>query len=508
MPTPTTRRRRAGFAAALLAGTALAGFAATFRPETGYAQPAAAAPIDAARAAPAALPGFGDLVAKVRPAVVTITTTARPQQAAERGSPFPPGSEQDRMFGRYFGGRGQAAPRPSLHALGSGFVVDDAGHVVTNNHVVANATEVRVTLADGRELPARIIGRDARTDLAVLQVEAGGGAPIPHLALGDSDAVRVGDWVVAVGNPFGLGGTVTAGILSARGRDIGSGPYDDYLQVDAPINSGNSGGPLFAHDGSVVGVNTAIFSPTGGSVGIGFAIPSDLVKRVVAQLERNGTVERGYLGAMTQAVTPGLASALKLDKPDGALVAEVEQDGPAARAGLQPGDVVTALAGTAVHGPRDLARAVAEQHPGNEAKLEVRRDGGDRTLTVQIAVLKDQANGPDAAPGGPQAENGGQVGIALGALTDEARDALGLAAGSRGVVVAGIRPDSPAAEAGLRPGDVLQAVGGRTVGSPEEAVAAIRAAARTADGAVALRVLRDGQGRFVALQAPRPARAG
>ena len=509
MPTPTTtRRRRAAFAAALLAGTALSGFAAIVRPDIGHAQPAAAAaPIDAAKAAPAALPGFGDLVAKVRPAVVTITTTARPQQAAERGSPFPPGSEQDRMFGRYFGGRGQDAPRPSVHALGSGFVVDDAGHVVTNNHVVANATEVRVTLADGRELPARIVGRDARTDLAVLQVDAKGGAPIPHLALGDSDAVRVGDWVVAVGNPFGLGGTVTAGILSARGRDIGSGPYDDYLQVDAPINSGNSGGPLFAQDGTVVGVNTAIYSPTGGSVGIGFAIPSDLVKRVVAQLEQNGTVERGYLGAVTQAVTPGLASALKLAKPDGALVAEVEQDGPAARAGLQPGDVVTALSGTAVHGPRDLARAVADQRPGSDAKVEVRRDGADRTLTVQVVALKDQAAGQQAA-GGPQAENGGQIGIALGALNAEARNALGLPADSRGAVVAGVRPDSPASEAGLRPGDLLQAVGGQAVNTPEEAVAAIRAAERANDGAVALRVLRDGQGRFVAIQTPHPARAG
>ena len=306
------RRRNAAFAAVLLAGTALGGVAtgwapafaegAVQAPQGGQIQPAAAVVAPAMQG----LPGFADLVAKVRPAVVTITAIEKPQQQAEAGSPFPPGSPQDRMFRRYFGAP-EGGPRGGVaEALGSGFLVDAEGHVVTNNHVVKDAASVKVTLDDGRELPARIVGRDERTDLALLKIDAGGN--LPFLKLGDSDKARPGDWVVAVVNPFGLGGTVTAGVVSARGRDIGAGPYDDFLQVDAPINRGNSGGPLFAQDGTVIGVNTAIFSPSGGSVGIGFAIPSNIVQTVVAQLEKNGHVERGFLGASTQPVTATMAT--------------------------------------------------------------------------------------------------------------------------------------------------------------------------------------------------------
>jgi serine protease Do len=295
---PRSRIQRSAFAAALLTATALSGFAAWRIAPAFAAVPQSQAagapttPIDVGRPAAQALPGFADLVQRVRPAVVTITTTMH-QPGVKQSSPFPPGSPQDRMFGQYFGAPKQSEGQ-TVHALGSGFLVDAKGDIVTNDHVVKNATDVHVTLSDGRELPAKVVGEDPRTDLAVLKVTSD--KPLPHLALGDSDAARVGDWVVAVGNPFGLGGTVTAGILSARGREIGQGPYDDFLQIDAPINRGNSGGPLFSQDGTVIGVNTAIYSPSGGSVGIGFAIPSSVVKQVVVQLEEHGKVERGWLG--------------------------------------------------------------------------------------------------------------------------------------------------------------------------------------------------------------------
>ncbi|MBY0336645.1 MAG: trypsin-like peptidase domain-containing protein [Acetobacteraceae bacterium] len=389
MITATFRRRRALLAATLLGGSSLAGLAFwNGHPATAQtAPPAIAVPGQAANAPTA---GFADLVARVRPAVVTITASGR-QEAQPARSPFQPGSEQDQMFRRFFGEEGRPQPGPRARregaALGSGFVVDAEGHVVTNNHVIQGASQVMVTLDDGRELPARVVGRDPRTDLALLKVEAG--APLPWLNLGDSDRARPGDWVVAVGNPFGLGGTVTAGILSARGRNIGQGPYDDFLQVDAPINSGNSGGPLFALDGSVIGVNTAIFSPTGGSVGIGFAIPSGMVRQVVADLKANGRVERGFLGISTQPVSRPVAEALSLPRPEGAMVAEVTPGSPAARAGLRPGDVVRAVDGSPVREPRDLARLIAGKRPGEQATLSVRRDGQDRDLRAALDPLQD-----------------------------------------------------------------------------------------------------------------------
>ncbi|WP_237217516.1 trypsin-like peptidase domain-containing protein, partial [Falsiroseomonas oryziterrae] len=325
--TPIRSRARAALLGILLGTTALTGFAVA------QAVPDTAAPaVTLTRAAPAA--GFADLVKAVRPAVVTVVAT---DIAARAGMPnMRPGRER------------------GARSMGSGFVIDAGGFIVTNNHVVEGAQRLTVKLDDGREMPARLVGRDPRTDIALLKVEAG--APLPFVRLGDSSKAEVGDWVVAMGNPFGLSGTVTTGVVSATGRDIGAGPYDDFIQVDAPINQGNSGGPLFAQDGTVIGVNTAIFSPTGGSVGIGFAVPSNLVSRVVADLRSTGTVERGFLGVSTQAVDNAMASALKLGETRGALVAGVERDGPAAKAGLRPGDVVTAVAGQPVRNPRDLAR--------------------------------------------------------------------------------------------------------------------------------------------------------
>ena len=486
--------RRPGLAAALLAGTALGGLGASFAPAAAQVAPAlVAAPSTAvpSAAAPsvAAMAGFGDLVSRVRPAVVTITSTGRINADPSAND------DEGAMPGR----NGPARPGAGTStALGSGFLVDAQGHVVTNNHVVAGASKVVVTLDDGRELDAKVIGRDPRTDLAVLQVDAGKG--LPFLSLGDFDRARPGDWVVAMGNPFGLGGSVTAGIVSARGRDIGAGPYDDFLQVDAPINRGNSGGPLFGTDGTVLGVNTAIFSPSGGSIGIGFAIPSNVVKTVMAELEAHGRVERGFLGVSTQRIDPAMAAALKLPKAEGALVADVQADGPAAAAGLRPGDVVTALNGAPVHDPRALARQVAALHPGVTADLAVERDGASRTLSLKTAALPEQTADAGPAAHAPGGNSGGKVGLALAPLDDNARQEMNVPAEVKGAVIAAVRPGSPANEAGLRAGDVLLSVGTRAVASPSDAVKAI-AGREDGNGALALRVLRDGRSLFVVIRA-------
>jgi len=498
MTNPASRRRRTGLAAVLLAGTALT---AVFFPGQAPLAQSPAISVPAIAAAPANGPAsFADLVERVRPAVVTITATAEtPRQVR---APFAQGDEQERNFRRFFGspegqgpGQGQQPERRG-GAMGSGFIVDAAGYIVTNNHVVQDAGSIKVTLDDGRDLQARIVGRDPRTDLALLKVESP--TALPFLALGDSDRARPGDWVVAVGNPFGLGGTVTAGIVSARGRDIGAGPYDDFLQIDAPINSGNSGGPLFAQSGEVVGVNTAIFSPSGGSVGIGFAIPSNMVKQVVAQLKEHGRVERGFLGAATQPVTPALAQAMKLPVAAGALVATVETDSPAAKAGLRAGDVVTAVGGKAISTPRDLARAIGDARPGSTVELAVRRDGAAQDVRVTLAALRDGQERASAE----QPSNRGQVGIALAPLNEQVRQQLRIPAGTEGAVIAEVRPDSPAAQAGLKPGDVIVSVGATEVKDPEAAVRAIREATATPGSAVAMRILRDGRGAFVAVQVP------
>jgi serine protease Do len=479
---------------ALLAATAMSGVG-VWRVAPAFAQSSVehTAPIDVGHPAAQALPGFADLVQKVGPAVVTISSTMREQADDEEGSPFQPGSPQQHQFQQFFG-TPQQGPAQVVHALGSGFIVDAQGHIVTNNHVVNNATNIEVTLADGRKLPAKVIGVDPKTDLAVLQVKSS--TPLPHLALGDSSAARVGDWVVAVGNPFGLGGTVTAGILSARGRQIGEGPYDDFLQIDAPINRGNSGGPLFAQNGTVIGVNTAIYSPSGGSVGIGFAIPSNEVKQVISQLETNGKVERGWLGVSAQAVSPAMASALHLPTQNGALVAEVQPDSPAAVSGIQPGDVITQVGTQAVNDPRVLAQIVADIHSGTEENVTVRRDGQDKTIPVTIEALRDGGNGHQAMAA---ADHGAKLGLALAPLDDQARQQMNLDANQKGVVIAAVKPDSPAQAAGLQTGDVLEMVGGKAVTSPRQAVTMLHEATQKSGEAVALRILRDGHQAFVAL---------
>ena len=484
------RRLRGALMVALLGATALSGFAAghvVLAADTPAAQGAPITP-----AAPAqAIPDFADLVARVKPAVVSITTQMRTSAAAdEEGIQTP------------FGMMRPQHPR-AIEARGSGFIIDANGTVVTNNHVVANAKSVSVTLDDGSELPAKIVGRDPRTDIAVLKIDAG--HPVPYIQLGNSEKVRVGEWVVAMGNPFGLGGTVTAGIVSARGRDIGSGPYDEFLQIDAPINQGNSGGPLFTQDGRVVGVNTAILSPSGGSIGIGFAIPSNMVKRVVSELETSGHVTRGFIGVSAQAVNPGVAAALHLPEHGnaaaaGALVAGVEPNSPAAKGGVQPGDVITAVDGKPVQNPRDLALDVAGVKPGSETKLDVIRNGSQQSVTVQVATMQ---NDRTASRGGDNSGSGdeqgqGSVGLALAPLTPDVRSQFDIPGSTKGAVVAQVRPGSPAEQAGIRQGDVIVGVGTQPVASPQDAVNAIHDAAR-GDKAVALRILRDGQAAFVAV---------
>ena len=477
-------RWRAAFAATLLGATALTGFAAG---HVGLAADAAAPATAIAPVSPAAtLPDFADLVSRTKPAVVSITTELRTSPAAEEGTPSP------------FGPMRPTHPR-AVEARGSGFIVDADGIVVTNNHVVENAKSVSVTLDDGTQLPARLIGRDKRTDLAVLKVDAG--RKLPFIELGDSARVRPGEWVVAMGNPFGLGGTVTAGIVSASGRDIGSGPYDDYIQIDAPINQGNSGGPLFTQDGRVIGVNTAIFSPSGGSVGIGFAIPSAMVKTVVAELERSGHITRGYLGVEAQPVSAAMATALHLPPTvaklgGGALVAAVEPNSPAGKAGVQPGDVIEAVDGKAVATPRDLAVDVADVKPGNALHLDLMRDGAAQNVTVNVTTLRADAGGRGEARS--QGQEG--VGVGLTELSPELREHLNLPARTRGAVVAEVQPGSSAEAAGLRQGDVIVGVGTHGVGSPDEAAHAIHEELRGGKS-LALRIVRDGRTAFVAVNA-------
>jgi serine protease Do len=466
------------FAVALLAGTAL----------TALPLPSHAA--EATVSASARVPDFADLVAKVQPSVVSITAKMNVEPAADESAqqlPFDlPGMRPHGKASR-------------MEARGSGFIIDADGTVVTNNHVVKQAHTITVTLSDGTELPAKLVGTDPRTDIAVLKIKSG--HKLPFIALGDSASVRPGEWVVAMGNPFGLGGTVTAGIVSALGRDIGSGPYDDYIQVDAPINMGNSGGPLFTQDGQVIGINTAILSPTGGSVGIGFAIPSAMVKKVVAELLAKGVVTRGYLGVESQKVDASMAAALHLPRTSGgeasgALVASVEPASPAAKAGVQPGDVIVAINDAPIKQPRDLAVAVAEGKPGAEARLTVLRDGQSQNLNVTLANLKSE----DTKSGGGAGEGSEQgIGVALAPLTPDVREQLDLPKDIKGAVIAGVRSGSAAEQAGLRAGDVILGVGGHAVTSAEDAVKSIRRAIGGQNGKVALRILRDGQNGFVAI---------
>jgi serine protease Do len=436
---------------------------------------------------------FADVVDKVKPAVVSVKVKVENASASDdedgsslRGERIPP---QLREFFRRYGENG-VPQRPrggSGVAVGSGFFVSGDGYVVTNNHVVEHGTKVvSVVTDDGRTLDAKVIGTDPKSDIAVLKVTEGGNFPYVKFA---PVTPRVGDWVVAIGNPFGLGGTVTSGIVSARGRDIGAGPYDDFLQIDAPINKGNSGGPTFNLRGEVVGVNTAIASPSGGSVGLAFAIPAATVQSVVAQLESDGRVSRGYLGVQIQPLTKELADGLGLEAQKGALVNSTQPDTPAAKAGLKSGDVITKVNGEAVGDARELTRKVAGLKPGSKVELSYLRDGRERNATVELGTLPNT----DTASL-DRDDRGGNSSLRLG---------LQLAPTDEGVAVVAVDPDGPAAEKGIKDGDVILEIGGRAVSSPAEVAAGIKAARGEGRKAVLMRLKTREGTRFVAIALPK-----
>ena len=415
-------------------------------------------PANAGLATANPISGYADLVAAVKPAVVNV----RVERTADasglmRGPMMDP--DMRRFFERFFGEPGQGPmpmpqpPRQREQGEGSGFIISSDGLIVTNAHVAGGASKIRVFLDDGSELEAELRGIDEKTDLALLKVEAG--KFLPYVTFGDSSEVRVGDPVVAVGNPFGLGGTVTAGIVSATGREIGSGPYDDFLQIDAPINRGNSGGPTFNLKGEVVGVNSAIFSPSGGSVGIGFAISSNLAKDVIASLRDDGMIERGWLGVQIQGVDQDLAAHLELDRPRGALVGEVQPDSPAAKAGIEQGDVILSFAGKPIDQVRQLSRAVADVKPGTAAEITVWRDGKEQTLQAAVGTMPGQQQVAGAEQMAPDADQP-RLGLALAPITPEQRRELGLGPSQDGVLVTEVVPGRPAAAQGLRSGDVIR----------------------------------------------------
>jgi serine protease Do len=449
--------------------------------------------------------GFADLVTKVKPAVISVRvkfTAAAEAGLLQRNSdendqnqiPFQPGSPMYKFFQQFGDQSGQnAAPQrhQTIVGEGSGFFISPDGYAVTNNHVVDHAKSVQVTTDDGTIYTAKVVGTDEKTDLAVIKVD--GKSDFPYVKFAEHEP-QVGDWVVAVGNPFGLGGTVTAGIVSARGRDIGAGPYDDYIQIDAPINKGNSGGPAFDVNGNVIGVNTAIFSPSGGSVGIGFDIPADTAKMVVAQLEKDGHVTRGWLGVQIQPVTAGIADSLGLKKAEGALVDEPQQGSPAVTAGIQSGDVITAVNGTPVKDARGLARTIGTMAPNSTVKLDIQRNGEAKTISLTLAEMPNDQQVAKADTQREQAPNGVPH---LGLSVSPASEVSG--AGSQGVVVTAVDPDGPAAEQGFQTGNVILDVGGKTVANAGDVRKALSDAKAQGKHQVLMRVKAGDATRFVAL---------
>jgi serine protease Do len=468
-----------------------------------YWQPAVdAAPASAAELGMQHPAGFANIVAKVKPAVISVRVklsgAAEPalNRDDEQQIPAQPGSPLDRFF-RQFGDQfgqqfGPHAPqrRDAITGEGSGFFITADGYAVTNNHVVDHAKSVQVTTDDGTVFTAKVVGADPKTDLALIKVD--GNKDFPYVKFAEH-APQVGDWVVAVGNPFGLGGTVTAGIVSARGRDIGAGPYDDYVQIDAPINKGNSGGPAFDVSGNVIGVNTAIFSPSGGSVGIGFDIPADTAKLVVAQLKDKGQVTRGWLGVQIQPVTSDIADSLGLKKAAGAMVDEPQSGSPAAKAGIKSGDVITAVNGVQVKDARELARTVGMMAPDSSVKLEIVRNGEPRSITASLGEVPSEQQAK-ADNGSAQPTSGVPH---LGLQVAPASEVSG--AGDVGVVVTAVEPDGPAAEQGFQNGNIILEVGGAPVADAGDVRKALSEAKSQGKHQVLIRAKMGDATRFVAL---------
>jgi len=444
--------------------------------------------------------GFADLVQAVKPAVVNISVTGTVSES--RRGPGIPGQqspELEEFFKRFFGEEFNNAPNGGTTkpferkttAVGSGFIIDPDGLVVTNNHVIDVADEIEVVFDDGTRVPAVLKGMDKKTDLALLEIS--GDRPFPFVKFGDSEAARVGDWIVAIGNPFGLGGTTTKGIISARGRDIRSGPLDDFIQIDAPINRGNSGGPLFNMRGEVIGINSAIYSPNGGSVGIGFAIPSALASNVINQLRDTGMVQRGYLGVQIQSVNDEIAESLGLDKARGALVTQVIEDSPAEAAGVAAGDIIIRFDGKNIARMRDLPKIVALTKTDKKVDMVVWRDEKEKTIRVAVGGNTDNSIATEPS----NESESGKLGLALEELNDNSREKLKIANDVTGVIITAVKPDSPAAERGLARGELIKKVGNSEVTKPEEVNTAIEAAKAEGKKSVLLLVERDTRVRYV-----------
>ena len=462
-----------------------------------------------ARPAPAS---FADVAERVAPAVVNIATDRGTAPASlgksdnmPRFNPFfgqPDGSFREFME-RFFGGNmpdfrmPPMRPDHRMSAVGSGFIVDQDGHIVTNNHVVAGARSIRVRLHDGDSFEAKLLGRDAKTDLALLKIDAG--RPLPFVEFGDSDSIRAGDWVMTIGNPFGLGGSVTAGIVSARGRDLRGGSLVDFLQIDAPINQGNSGGPAFDASGKVIGVNASIYSPTGGNIGIGFAIPSNDARQVIAALKADGKIERGWLGVQIQPVTPDIAESLGMKDAQGALVASVVEKGPARDAGLKQGDIIVKWDGATVEKFRDLPRLVAGTESGKAVELAILREGKEMKLSVTTGSMPTPEK-VASLPAKPAREGLAGTGITVADLDPAARSRFGLDEKAKGALIRHVAPDSPAWARGVRAGDVIERVTYTPVKSAADAVEAVEQVRKDGRKAVLLTIDRKGEDRIVAVR--------
>jgi len=457
------------------------------------------APLAPAQASPAP-ESFADLVLQVKPAVVMITTSTMVAEPAQRMPGFPPGSPFDdffKEFGLPNGPQGGPQRQHRADALGSGFVISADGYIVTNNHVIENADEIQIEFSGGTKLDAKLVGTDPKTDIALLKVESK--TPLPFVNFGDSDKMREGDWVMAMGNPLGQGFSTSVGIVSARNREL-SGTYDDYIQTDAAINRGNSGGPLFNLDGEVIGVNTAILSPNGGSIGIGFSMASDVVSKVVGQLKEFGATRRGWLGVKIQDLTPDMAEAMNLDAPEGAMVSDVPE-GPAKEAGMQSGDVIVSFDGGAVKDTKDLVRRVADAPVGEAVKVVVKRAGKEETLMVTLGQreLAEKTDGAGDTGGGPALTGGQVLGMTLSPVTDEVRAQNNLAADVTGLLVTDIDEKGAAFDKGLRRGDVVVEAGQQPVTSLDALQAQVAAAKEGGRKSVLLLIRRDGEPRFVAV---------
>ena len=443
-------------------------------------------PVAASTETARSLPNFAELAKRAGPSVVNVSTTEVRRMAQDAPSPFGPGDPRNDLLERFFGGRIPRGPQ-RRQGVGSGFVIDSNGTILTNYHVIGEAEKISVTLSDGKSYDAKVIGKDQKTDIAVIKIDAG--RELPAVTLGNSDDLEVGEWVVAIGNPFGLDHTVTSGIVSAKGRQIGAGPYDNFIQTDASINPGNSGGPLLNLRGEVIGINTAIFSQTGGNIGIGFAIPANSVKDVLPQLKDKGRVVRGYLGTTVQKITPEIANSLGLKENGGALVADVVPGSPAEKAGIKTGDIIIEFDRKEIKDSSDLPVVVARITPGTTLQLKVVREGKQVSLPITVGELKDN----EIVASGQESE----LGLTAQPITPDIAQSLGLER-TEGLVVSSVKPGSPAEEAGLRSGDVITEVNRRPVKNLAEYNQEI---ARSEKGKPVLFLVRRGQSSlFLALK--------